>query len=143
MYDAIQPCEMYPPEDQDNKLSDTSQDELHTCWSNWKSADEAEASVVALLENEVAHGWVERLEGSWEEVSRPWVGRAAWGKLALVSTEGKEDRLVGDSSAPGVSPKARFPNRMRHPTPADLEEGMLRCQDAGGLGPAPAPPLKK
>ena len=50
----------------------------------------------------------------------------------MVSTEGKEDRMVGDSSAPGVSPKAWFSTRMRHPRPGDLEIGMQRCQEAGG-----------
>ena len=132
VFESIPGCSMYPPEDRDRKLTDTSGDELEACWSNWKSAEEAEASVVSLLQNEVEQGWVERLEGSWEAVSKPWEGRAAWGKLALVCVDGKEDRLVGDSSAPGISPKARFPNRMKHPKTSDLEEGMLRCREAGG-----------
>ena len=123
---------MYPPEDRDRKLTDTSQQELVDCWANWKSAEEAEHRVVELLETEVGQGWVERMSGSWEAVSSRWTGRAAWGKLALVCADGKEDRLVGDSSAPGVSPKARFPNRMRHPRPCDVEEGTVRCQEAGG-----------
>ena len=111
MFEPIPPCLMYPPEDRDNKLSDTSQMSLKGCWSNWNSAEE----VVALLEAEVVQGWLERLEGSWEEVSKPWSDRAAWGKLALVCEDDKDDTLVGDSSAPGASPKARFPNRMKHP----------------------------
>ena len=132
VFERIPECDMYPPEDRECKLADTSNCGLLECWENWKSADEAKERVVACLEAEVAQGWVERLEGSWEDVSKPWAGRAASGKLALVCADGKEDRLVGDSSAPGVSPKARFPNRMKHPGPGDVEEGMIRCQEAGG-----------
>ncbi len=56
----------------------------------------------------------------------------AVGKLALIKEPGKEPRLVGDSSAPGVSPMGKFPERMRHPGPQDVEETLLRCKEAGG-----------
>ena len=78
MFEPILPCVMYPPEDRDNKLSDTSQMSLQGFWSNWKSAEEEQKKVVALLKAEVLQGWVGRLEGSWEEdVSKPWDDRAA------------------------------------------------------------------
>ena len=58
-----------------------------------------------------------------------WGKRAICGKLALVRSEGRDDRLIGDSSAPGASPNARFPERVRHPRITDIEKGIAICRE--------------
>ena len=99
---------------------------------NWQSAEDNKEKVLKLLEEEIGNGWLERWEGSLEDAQRVWGVRVAVGKLALISVPGKDDRLVGDSSAPGVSGRARFPNRMKHPRPSDMEEVLARCAEQGG-----------
>ena len=83
--------------------------DIRSCFENWSSAEQEEDRVEALLEREIEQGWVERWPGSWEGATYRWGKKALCSKLALVRSEGKEDRLVGDSSAPNANPNARFP----------------------------------
>lgn len=128
---AIEPCSVYAPEDRECKLQ-VCEDDIRICMENWRSAEDNVERVAELLEAEINQGWVERWKGSLLDAHKVWGDRVAVGKLALISVPGKDDRLVGDSSAPGVSGRARFPNRMKHPRPADVEEALVRCAEEGG-----------
>ena len=101
--------------------------DIRSCERNWPSAEREETKVAELLAKEVQQGWIEPWEGSWEDAVARWGERAVCGKLAVIQMEGKEDRLVGDSSACGASPNARFPERVRHPRASDIERGLAVC----------------
>ena len=127
----IEPCSLYEVEERGCKLRECDED-IRICLENWKSADDNVDKVEALLREEIRQGWVERWDGDLHDAQKRWGDKVAVGKLALISTHGKDDRLIGDSSAPGVSGRARFPNRMRHPKPSDVEEALTRCAEQGG-----------
>ena len=101
--------------------------DIRSCERNWPSAEKEEQKVAELLEQEVQQGWVERWQGTWEDAEARWGERAVCGKLAIIQMEGKEDRLVGDSSACGASPNARSPERVRHPRARDIVQGLATC----------------
>jgi len=121
---------VFPTEDREAKLLPQPMG-FGCCTENWASADDAQQKVLELLQAEEAEGWVERFPGTIADAEARWPGKVAVGKLALVTVEGKDDRLVGDSKACGASPAARFPERAKHPTPASLQEGLSRAWEAG------------
>ena len=124
VWDVIQPSGVFAPEDREQ----AAWTDMRSCDENWLSAEDNADRVEKLLEKEVAEGWVERWDGTWDQAVRRWGERAVCGKLALVTADGKEDRLIGDSSACGASPNARFPERVRHPRPQDVEAGIGVCK---------------
>ena len=70
--------------------------------SNHKSAGEVE-KVRALVDMEVQQGYMQRI-GSLEQVKQRFPSdKLAIGKLGVVSCEGKDDRLIGESRASGAS----------------------------------------
>ena len=133
VFEPIAPCDAYEPEERVCKLREPSHFELEACSENWKSADNDPGRVAELLREEVDAGWMELWEGDLEDAFERWgKDRVAVGKLALIVEPGKADRLVGDSSVAGVSPCARFPNRMRHPRVRHLKRALCRCRRLGG-----------
>ena len=74
--------------------------ELTECIGNWKAAEAEPETVSALLEKEIANGWVIR-KG------------VAVGKLNIVHAEGKDPRLVLDSTVCGVNPKCAMASDVR------------------------------
>jgi hypothetical protein len=131
IWDDIAPSGMFQAEDRANRMRPEWTD-IRSCFENWSSAEENEDQVEALLQQEVQQGWVERWSGTWADAVSRWGSRAICGKLALVKSEGRDDRLIGDSSAPGASPNARFPERIRHPRVADIEKGIAICREEEG-----------
>ena len=123
VWEEIPPSGVFAREDR--QASDWT--DIRSCEKNWPSAEKEEEKVAELLENEVQQGWVERWQGTWQDAIARWGERAVCGKLAIIQMEGKDDRLVGDSSACGASPNARFPERVRHPRAKDIELGMAVC----------------
>ena len=76
--------------------------------------------VSALLEKEISNGWVVRTEMSIEQARRHWHKGIAVGKLNVVHAEGKEPRLVLDSTVCGVNPKCNIPERISLPMASDV-----------------------
>lgn len=128
----IQECKAYQREDRSKKLDVPVGDGFQLCDRNWRSAESEPEKVRELLEAEIAQGWMEKWHGGLEAASARWGDLVAVGKLAVVEENGKDPRLVGDSTAAGVSPVARFPNRMKHPRLRDLRRGLRRCRRRGG-----------
>ena len=89
--------------------------DLVLCASNHKSAGEVE-KVRALVDMEVQQGYMQRI-GSLEQVKQRFPSdKLTIGKLGVVSCEGKDDRLIGDSRASGASPAAQFSERAEVPS---------------------------
>ena len=89
--------------------------DLVLCASNHKSAGEVK-KVRALVDMEVQQGYMQRI-GSLEQVKQRFPSeKLAIGKLGVVSCEGKDDRLIGDSRASGASPAAQFSERAEVPS---------------------------
>ena len=61
-----------------------------------------------LLAQEVDQGFMEEWQGGLAAARARWGERVAVGKLAVIEVQGKELRLVGNSSAPNASSQAKF-----------------------------------
>ena len=81
--------------------------ELTECIGNWKTAEAEPETVSALLEKEIANGWVIRTGMSIEQARQHWHKGIAVGKLNVVHAEGKDPQLVLDSTVCGVNRKLR------------------------------------
>ena len=94
--------------------------QLDLCTGNWKAADEHPQEVAALIAKEIEQGWVEKTDMSLEEAKAFWPKGVALGKLNVVFAEGKDPRLVLDSTICGVNPRCHIPERVALPMAADL-----------------------
>ena len=94
--------------------------ELTECMGNWKVSEAEPNAVSALLDKEISNGWVVRTEMSIEQARRRWNKGIAVGKLNVVHAEGKEPRLVLDSTVCGVNPKCNIPERVSLPMASDV-----------------------
>ena len=99
--------------------------ELTKCIGNWKAAEAEPETVSALLEKEIANGWVIRTSMSIEQARQHWHKGIAVGKLNVVHAEGKDPRLVLDSTVCGVNPKCAIPERISLPMASDVRLAFL------------------
>ena len=74
------------------------------CVGNWASADTDPSLTAALVQEDVAQGFVVPFAGDRAAAHRKWPGKTAIGKLGVVVADGRKPRLVLDSTAPGVNP---------------------------------------
>ena len=65
---------------------------------------------------EVKAGFLIEWFGSLDDARAAWPLGVAVSKLAVIQSEGKDPRLVVDATAPGLNPKAQFPERAENPT---------------------------
>ena len=79
---------------------------LDLCDGNWKAAIDHRTEVAALIQKEIDNGWVIEAKMSVAEAQKHWFSGTAVGKLNIVFAEGKEPRLVLDSTICGVNPDA-------------------------------------
>ena len=92
-------------------------DDLEFCEQNHLSAELDPARVEQLLQEEVAKGYVEKFTGSEADLRQRFKdGCLAVGKLGVVRKPGKDDRLIGDSSACKTSPSAKFSEKAEVPS---------------------------
>ena len=94
--------------------------ELTECVGDWKAAEAEPETVSALLEEEISNGRVVRTDMSVEQARQHWHKGIAVGKLNVVHAEGKEPRLVLDSTVCGVNPKRNIPERVSLPMASDV-----------------------
>ena len=101
--------------------------ELTECIGNWKAAEAEPETVSALLEKEIANGWVIRTGMSIEQARQHWHKGIAVGKLNVVHAQGKrkDPRLVLDSTVCGVNPKCAIPERISLPMASDVRLAFL------------------
>ena len=109
----------WPPQESSEKSV-----ELLECIGNWKAA-EAEPDTVSALDKEIANGWIVRTDMSVEEARQHWPRGIAIGKLNVVHAEGKEPRLVLDSTVCGVNPKCNIPEHVSLPMASDVRLAFL------------------
>ena len=97
---------------------------LDTCLkefdSNWKNAEAQPELLQRLIEEEMAQGWVIEIPGGEQEARAQWPKGIAIGKLNVVQAEGKDPRMVLDSSVCNVNPRCTLPERVCLPTSADV-----------------------
>ena len=79
----------------DDSLDDI---QLAHCTGNWTQAEKDPALLQALVEKEIEAGHVTALQGGREAAKARWPQRTAIGKLNIVTAEGRDPRLVLDST---------------------------------------------
>ena len=90
--------------------------DLQWCRHNHASADSDEKSVAALIQKEMDAGFMELVGDEAAVRKRFPSGQLAVGKLGVVRSAGKDDRLIGDSRSSGASPAAKFSERAELPS---------------------------
>ena len=98
---------------------------LEHCTGNWTRAEQNPDLLSELIEKEIAQGWVRKFEGTEQDAALHWPAGTAIGKLNLVLAEGKEPRIVLDSSVCGLNPSVHLPERVALPTGADVQRSFL------------------
>ena len=68
----------------------------------------------------MAQGWVIEVFGGEQEARAKWPKGIAIGKLNVVQADGKDPRMVLDSSVCNVNPRCTLPERVCLPTAADV-----------------------
>ena len=97
---------------------------LH-CSGNWTRAESNPETLKALLRNEIEQGWVKEFPGSIEEAKQQWLQHAAIGKLNLVFADGKEPRLVLDSSVCNANQLCSIPEHVALPSSLDVRRSFM------------------
>ena len=95
--------------------------------SPWGSAADDPKCLMELVQADISAGFAEWLPGGLAEAKRRYGNRCAAGRLGLVKKEGKEPRLVGDSSIPHANHMCRIPERIELPTLHDVAQFVSRC----------------
>ena len=93
---------------------------LDLCDGNWKAATDHPTEVAALIQKEIDNGWVLEANMSVTEAQQRWPMGTAVDKLNIVFAEGKEPRLVLDSTICGVNPRCHLPERVALPMASDI-----------------------
>ena len=92
---------------------------LH-CQGNWTQAEKNPQLLDELVANEVKQGWVKPFTGTLEQAEKKWPGRTAVGKLNIVTAEGRDPRLVLDSSVCNANAKSKVPEKLVMPSGLDV-----------------------
>ena len=109
--------------------SESTSPPFEICDQNWKNAESEPEVVKALLEKEIASGWVVRAHCSEAEAHVRWPKGVAVGKLNVVFADNKEPRLVLDSTVCNVNPRCHLPEQVSLPMASDLCLA-THCKDA-------------
>ena len=124
---VFSPSGLWPPA----KLQPLSQSGLEVCQGNWRPAEEDPETVAALLAEEEAAGWIQQVWGGLKAAKKRWPKGIAVGKLSLVKAEGRDPRLVLDSTVCQVNPLCRIPDAVTMPTVQEVRRS-FQPQDPRG-----------
>ena len=127
VFSEIKPSGLWPPA----KLQPLSQSGLEVCQGNWRPAEEDPETVAALLAEEEAAGWIQQVPGGLKAAKKRWPKGVAVGKLSLVKAEGRDPRLVLDSTVCQVNPLCRIPEAVTMPTVQEVRRS-FQPQDPRG-----------
>ena len=105
---------------------------LQCCTSAWQSALKEPEAVDALLKEELREGWIRLVPGDVAYLRKTYT-HCAVGKLGLVRSAGRSDRLVVDSSVSGVTDNTQLPNRSSNPTLNDVRSCLPLSDSAAPL----------
>ena len=98
---------------------------LEHCRGNWTAAEQSPELLAQLIQQEVEKGFVKRFEGTEEDAALQWPKGTAIGKLNVVIAEGRDPRLVLDSTVCGLNPAVHIPERVAPPTASDVQRTFL------------------
>ena len=105
--------------------SDLQGPHLEHCRGNWTAAEQSPELLAQLIQQEVEKGFVKRFEGTEEDAALHWPKGTAIGKLNVVVAEGRDPRLVLDSTVCGLNPAVHIPERVALPTASDVQRTFL------------------
>ena len=113
-----------------NSKDDT---QLLHCQGNWTKAEQDPELLRTLLTKEIEHGWVTKFEGSRQDAEQRWPNRTAIGKLNVVMADGKDPRLVLDSTVCNANPLCKIPEHVALPSALDVQRSFLHKDCYGDL----------
>ena len=93
---------------------------LH-CQGNWTQAETNPKLLEELLDKEIEAGWVSPFHGDADAASAHWPQGTAIGKLNIVAADGKDPRLVLDSTVCNANTLCKVPERVSLPTALDVQ----------------------
>ena len=104
-------------------LADDSLDDLQLehCEGNWSVATQQPPLLDTLLDKELKAGHVRPFQGSREDARKKWPLGTAAGKLHIAIAEGKDPRLVLDSTICNANRQCRIPEQVSMPTALDVQ----------------------
>jgi hypothetical protein len=111
---------IWKPRSLADKSTDDASLDLLLCDGNWKSADDNLESAKALVASDIENKFVFPIPGGMTEARNRWPLGVAVGKLGVIKVEGKDDRLIVDSTAPHVNPGVRIQEKTFVPAQADV-----------------------
>ena len=98
---------------------------LEHCRGNWLAAENNPALLSKLVQEEVDKGFVKKFMGSESQARQRWPNGTAIGKLNIVMAEGRDPRLVLDSSVCGLNLAVHLPEHVSLPTASDVQRTFL------------------
>ena len=107
-----------------NQLSDPQEsDPLHLqhCAGNWTQAEKNPAVLQELIDKELREGYIAQFDGTEADAKRRWPKGTAIGKLNVVIAQGRDPRMVLDSTICNLNPRCHLPERVQMPTAKDVQ----------------------
>ena len=98
---------------------------LEHCRGNWLAAESNQELLEQLVQDEVAKGFVQPFDGDEAAAAQHWPQGTAIGKLNIVTAEGRDPRLVLDSTVCGLNPAVQLPEHVALPTASDVQRSFL------------------
>ena len=98
------------------------QGELESCVGNWMSASVDPDITQGLIDADLEQGFVKEFEGTLADAKKRWPKGVAVGKLGVAYADGRDPRLVLDSTAPGVNPCCVINEKTFNPSLHDLQD---------------------
>lgn len=95
------------------------------CTANWNSAEENPEVVSALVEDELANGFIREIPPD-ADLQELFPRGVAMNKLSLATSESRKPRLVMGGTCSGVNPACQISEKCFNPSPADV----TACFDA-------------
>ena len=110
-------CQQRPLDLADNSLDGV---QLLHCTGNWAQAERDPTLLTALLQKEIDTGHVQAFQGSRQDAEKRWPQRTAIGKLNSVTAEGRDPRLVLDSTVCNANTLCRIPEHVTLPSAQEV-----------------------
>ena len=86
-----------------------------------------------LIQQEIDDGLVEQFPGDETDAKRAWPDGVAKGKLGVARADGRDVRLVLDTTISGVNPQAMIPEKASVPNPYDVRHHIQDSPDVPRL----------
>jgi hypothetical protein len=92
-----------------------------------QGADVENDVTLQLITKEVDNGWVKIFPGTLQEAEQKWgADKTAVGKINVVRVPGEDDRMVMDSTVPGLTDRVRQAEKPRNPNPESINDAVGR-----------------